>query len=232
MSEHSESQAGTQQSASVERTLSGNADLDIGGVLREAWQKTTGIKLLVFGGAVVFFFGMVVLMAILGVLINFDPLASFDRILLQVLIAALLYPFAAGVMMTGVRHSVGLPVSLEGLVAYYGAVLTIAAVGVIQSIAISIGMLLFILPGLYLSIALVLAIPLHVEKRLNVIDSLTTSLKLVNKKFLEVTILLIVVGLVVGLTSFTIIALFWTLPWMIMVGGIIYRQLAGIGLTE
>ena len=44
----------------------------------------------------------------------------------------------------------------------------------------ALGLLLLILPGLYLAIALSLALPLLVERELGVLDALTTSLKIVN----------------------------------------------------
>ena len=77
-----------------------------------------------------------------------------------------------------------------------------------------------------------LAIPLHVEKGLGVVDSITTSIKLVNKQLLTVILLglAVIVAIVVGIM--TIIGWIWLLPWAMMVMAIIYRQLAGVSFVE
>ena len=110
---------------------------------------------------------------------------------------------------------------------FYGMMPPIVAVGVLQSVLSSLGLMLLILPGLYLTVALSLAIPLKVEKDLSVVECLTTSIKLVNRKFLPVLLLgLASTGLMlVGVLS--LIGWIWTVPWSVMIFAITYRQLAG-----
>ncbi len=91
--------------------------------------------------------------------------------------------------------------------------------------------MLLILPGIYVAIALGLAIPLKVEKQLGVVESLTTSVQLVNKKFVNVAVLAIVASLVASFSFITIIGWIWAIPWMLMVFAITYRQLAGVSIT-
>jgi len=91
--------------------------------------------------------------------------------------------------------------------------------------------MLLILPGIYVAIALGLAIPLKVEKQLGVVESLTTSVQLVNKKFFSVAALAFLASLVMVLSFITIIGWIWAMPWMLMVFAITYRQLAGVSIT-
>jgi len=100
----------------------------------------------------------------------------------------------------------------------------------LQTLVTLVGFLLLIVPGLYLAFALALAIPLKVEKQLPVVDCLTTSMKIVNKKFLNVAVLALVASFVASLSFITIIGWIWAVPWMLMVYAITYRQLAGCDL--
>ncbi|MDH3642700.1 MAG: hypothetical protein OES38_11430, partial [Gammaproteobacteria bacterium] len=165
---------------------------------------------------------------VLGLVLGFgDQQSLLATGITQLITMLMIYPFFAGVFMVGLRQSVGLPVSFDQQFAYYGAALPILAVALLQSIASAIGFVLLIIPGLYLAFALALSIPLKVEKQLPVLDCLTTSLKLVNKKFLNVAVLAIVASFISTLSFITIIGWIWAMPWMLMVYAITYRQLAG-----
>ena len=217
-----------QVGGSIENTLAGNAVLDIGDVMSEAWQRTNGIKGIVIGGGLLIYLGVIVVTVVLGLVLGFgDQQSLLATGITQLITMLMIYPFFAGVFMVGLRQSVGLPVSFDQQFAYYGAALPILAVALLQSIASAIGFVLLIIPGLYLAFALALSIPLKVEKQLPVLDCLTTSLKLVNKKFLNVAVLAIVASFISTLSFITIIGWIWAMPWMLMVYAITYRQLAG-----
>ena len=213
---------------SIENTLAGNAVLDIGEVMSEAWQRTNGIKGMVIGGGLLIYLAIFIVSMVLGFIFGFGAEQSILGLAVsQLIIMLMIYPFMAGVFMLGLRQSVGLPVSFDQQFAYYGAALSIFVVAIVQTIVTGIGFVLLIIPGLYLAFALALAIPLKVEKQLPVVDCLTTSMKLVNQKFLNVAVLFIVGSFVVTLSFITIIGWIWAMPWMLMVYAITYRQLAG-----
>jgi hypothetical protein len=224
MSEHSD----VSESGGIEKTLSGGSQLSVGAVVTEAWQLTDGVKALLFGGWVAFLGATTIMLTVFSQIFGLDYLDGTQSRLAQIVVTVLLYPFVTGVLMIGLKHSVGIAVDHREYFAHYGRILTIAAVGLLQSLVIGFGLLLLILPGLYLSIALLLAIPLHVEKRLGIVDSLVMSLKLVNKQFLNVTLLLLLVSFVMIVSVFTIIGPIWSIPWTIMVISVIYRDLAGV----
>ncbi len=209
---------------SIEDTLAGHADLDVQGVLSEAWDRLTGIKGVVlvgwFAALALAFVGTVVLSIFLS------------EWLTQVVVTVALYPIFAGIFMAGLRHSVELPVDASEPFNYFGQFVPIALAGVLTSLATSIGMFLLILPGLYLAIALSLTIPLVVEKGLTVIDALSTSLRLINCRFVSVLLLVLASGLVLIAAAFTVIGLIWAIPWVVMVYAITYRQLAGVDIPR
>jgi len=216
---------------SIENTLAGNAELEIGPVWSEAWRRTNGIKGILIGGGLVMYAAVIVVSVLIGLVTGLgEEQSAAGMVLSQVAIAVISYPFTAGAIMLGLRHSVGLPVQFNDLFAYYGMTVPIVAVAVLQSFAVGIGFVLLVIPGIYLAFALALAIPLKVEKGLPIVDSLTTSLKLVNRKFLAVAGISVATWLVVMLSFLTIIGWIWSLPWMLMVYSITYRQLAGCEL--
>ncbi len=220
-----------QLGGSIENTLGGYAELDIGDVFSEAWEKTKGIKGYVIGGGILLYLGVLVVSLILGVLFGLGEQTIIGGLVGQLVVMMMIYPFMAGVFLLGLRQSVGMPVSFNQQFNQYGMVLPILVIALVQTVASLIGFMLLILPGIYVAIALGLAIPLKVEKQLGVVESLTTSVQLVNKKFFSVAALAFLASLVMVLSFITIIGWIWAMPWMLMVFAITYRQLAGVSIT-
>ncbi|MCR9276383.1 MAG: hypothetical protein NXH85_00315 [Pseudomonadaceae bacterium] len=219
---------------SIEATLAGDSELLVGDVLKEAWEKVHGIKLPVLVALIGGTIAIYVVMAVLAVVIGFagSALGSSVGFMLSIVIVFIAYlavvPLYAGILLIGLRQSVSAPVSVGIAFSLFDRTLPILGVVVLVSIAVNIGMLLFVLPGLYLMIALLLAMPLLVEKRLGVIESLKVSAQLSHKQFLNLALIVLVVGIVVALSAFTIIGLIWSIPWALMAISICYRNLAGV----
>jgi uncharacterized membrane protein YqjE len=215
----------------IEQTLQGRADLEIMAVLREAWEKTDGIKGMVIGGMLLVYAAVAVVTVVLGSIFGFEDQSIFASTVSQLVVMMIVYPFMAGVFMLGLKRSVGLPVAFQDQFAYYAALMPIVAVGVLQSAVTTIGFLLLILPGIYLTFALCLAVPLKAERDLPITDCLLVSLKLVNRKFFEVAVLSLAIALLVVLGVFSLVGWIWTIPWTVMIMAIMYRQLAGFTVS-
>ncbi len=209
---------------SIENTLDGRAELEIGAVMSEAWDLVSGFKGIIVLAGVAF--------VLVGLLVAGVLQIVFSEFVAQTLSTLLMYPLFAGIFMCGLRRSIELPVDSGELVAYYDQFLTIAAIGFLQSMLTMIGFVLLVVPGVYLSIALSLAIPLHVEKGLGVVDSLMTSMRIINREFLSVGVLAIVTSFVIFFSAFTLVGLVWAAPWGVLVYAITYRQLAGASFEE
>lgn len=212
---------------SIERTLDGRAELEIGAVLREAWQLTDGVKTPIVGGLLLMYGVLFAVTMLVETLFAVEEQSYLEGALIQLATMMIIYPFMAGVFMFGLRHSVGEPVAFKDQFGYYGEVLPIVAVGALQSLVTFAGLLLFVVPGIYLMFALSLAIPLRVERGLPINDCLFMSLRLVNRKFFEVTVLTLA-GLALTVIGFvSVVGWIWTVPWTLMIFSLIYRQLAG-----
>jgi hypothetical protein len=225
------------QPGSIEATLAGQADVRVGAVLTAAWAHTRGVRSPILAGSIAVFILANLVSHYLGgwLGINVEALLQnqaqnpLATTLLQVVLMMIVYPFMGGVFLFGLRHSVGRPVRFDDLFAQYRRMLPIVAVALVQSMLTGIGFALLIIPGLYLSFALILAVPLKVERDLPLAECLLTSIRLVNRKFLEVVLLMLAVAGLLALGVVSLIGWIWTVPWTVMIFVILYRQLAGVG---
>jgi len=87
-----------------------------------------------------------------------------------------------------------------------------------------IGFLLLVLPGIYLSIAYVFALPLIADKGLDVWEAMELSRKAVTKNWFKVFGLMLLLGLIFGLGALTLgIGLIWAIPLMfVTLYGLLY----------
>ncbi len=220
------------QYGSIERTLAGEATLDFGNTLSEAWRLTKGTKRILLLGMLIMYVALFVVAMIFGMVFGLSHEGMLARLAINLLAGAIAYPFFAGVYMTAVRQSVGLPISFEGLFAYFGMAGALIGLGVLVSLGTLIGYMLLVLPGVYLGVAWMLATPLMVDRSMGIWEAMETSRKIVTKKWFTVFFLFVVAGLIVGVTALLIIPLIWTIPWMAMIMGVIYRELAGVSTSE
>ena len=212
---------------SIERTLAGEAELAIMPVLREAWARIDGIKAIVVGGLLLVYAAMVAASWVLGQIFGVDEQTLVGSTVTQLVLMMIVYPFFAGVFMLGLKRSAGLPVRFEDQFTFYRELMPIVAVGALQSLVTFLGFMLLILPGIYLTFALCLAVPLKAERNLPITDCLLMSVRLVNRKFFEVAVLTLASGALALLGVLSLIGWIWTIPWTLMILAIIYRQLAG-----
>lgn len=212
---------------SIEDTLAGRAELEIMPVIREAWQRTDGIKAMVIGGMLLVYAAVVAASLVLGQLFGVDDQTLLGSSISQLVVMMIVYPFIAGVFMLGLRRSVGRPVRFEDQFSFYRDLLPIVAVGALQSLVTFMGFLLLIFPGIYLTFALSLAVPLKAERNLPITDCLIVSARLVNRKFFEVAVLSLAAMALAFLGVLSLVGWIWTIPWTLMMLAIIYRQLAG-----
>ena len=211
--------------------INGNYDFSIMAVLKEAWEKTNGMKAPVLGASLVLF----IIIIVLGMgIIMFTQSLGYEEdsditSLLSQLAFLIIYPFLAGIMMLGVRHSVNLPVSFSIAFSYFGYTRSILFVAILITMFTMIGYTLLIIPGVYLSIAYLLAIPLLIEKNLSPWQAMEASRKAIThhwfKVFLTYVIMLSIY--ILSIIPFCI-GLIWSLPMMANVTGILFRIMFGV----
>lgn len=238
------------QALSLAEALNRRYNFAIFDLLGEAWRKTKGTKGLIWGG---FFalvgvmiglqFALYLLTLILGVgafgLASLAGGAGFavagvaGLALLFILSAlatmAISYPFIAGFNMIGIRQAAGQPLRFAEIFSHFNRTLPLLGAGILMTIVTVIGFALFVLPGIYLSIALMLTIPLVVERKLSPWQAMMASCKAINQHWFKVFFLFVTMNIVVWISMLPLgIGLIWTLPMFIVMIGVLYNRIFGV----
>lgn len=208
--------------------LGAAGDFTIGEILKEAWRKTSGAKGPFWGAAFMVLLvlsGIGVLSAKLGV--DGDNVAL--GVALQITLTVALYPIMAGMMMIGIRHSVALPVNWKVAFSYFSYLLPLVISSVLVTVLTFIGFLLLLLPGIYLSVAYLLVMPLIVDKGMTPWQAMEASRQAIHKRWFKVFGLYFVMMLICLVSLLPLgLGMIWTLPMFLMVGAILYRELFGV----
>ncbi|MBB4865900.1 putative membrane protein [Pseudomonas nitritireducens] len=223
---------------SIEEALARGYDFSIGDLISEAWQRVSGIKGLVIAGFIVY---VVIVQAIsfaLGLVIGLGALASGSeggvgmavlQMLVGVFAAAIGYPFLAGINMLGIRRAADQPVSFNEMFSHFGLFVPLVITGLVMTLLVYLGLLLLVLPGIYLSVAYLLAIPLVVERKLSPWQALEASRKAISQHWFKVFGLFLVLGIILIVSAIPLgIGLVWTLPLSIVAIGVLYRTIFGV----
>jgi uncharacterized membrane protein len=224
----------------LEGGISGDYDFEIMEVIKEAWQRQSGMKGAVWLGLLLSYlvvFGVSIALGIVSAgLVGFggqgaEPSAAIilTQVVFQLAIMAIMYPMYAGLFMIGIYRSVDMPVGGTMVFGYFGAMLSILLAMLLVTIFSVIGFLLLVIPGIYLSIAYSMTMPLIAEKKLGFWSAMEASRKAVTKHWLKYFLTFLLMGLILGVSMLALfIGLIWTVPMMIAVFGILYRITFGV----
>lgn len=225
---------------SLEAALAGDFEVKPVERMREARESLKG-----FMG--VFWLGLIIYMVISGMVgavagIVVTPLAEqialnetmtiwqiIGQISSQLLSMFITLPLGAGLFMICLKHSVGAPIRAELVVKYYNKAVPLFLTTLLMYLLVVIGFVLFIVPGLYLMVAFMYAIPLVVEKNMTPWQALNTSRKVMTRKFLGfmgfyfLSILVLILGMLA-----LFVGLIWALPIASLAMAILYRDVFGI----
>jgi uncharacterized membrane protein len=161
--------------ASLENGIAGNYQFDIASVLSEAWQKTEGAKLTIILAALAYTGVAVAASFVIGMIFGMLGLGGEPKsvggvvamLLQQLVIMAITLPLIMGMFMMGLKRSVDQPITVGMIFGYYDKTVNLVLTALLMYVLLFVGYLLLILPGIYLTIAYYLALPLVVEKNLS-----------------------------------------------------------------
>lgn len=237
------------QALSIEEALNRGYDFAIFDLLGEAWRKTKGTKGILWGGFLAFFGIMIgaqlalyLITLVLG--LGTIGLASLGgegaaiagaagmlliSVVGSVISLALTYPFIAGFNMIGIRQAAGQPVRFGEIFSHFNRTLALLGAAILMGIVTIIGFALFILPGIYLSIATLLTIPLVVERKLSPWQAMVVSCKAITQHWFKVFFLFLMMNIVVWISILPLgIGLIWTIPMFIVMIGVLYNRIFGV----
>jgi hypothetical protein len=218
-------------SGSLEDALAGRYEFTIGGVMSEAWDLVDGFKgsfwsaALVIGAIVIALNGGWGLIAF--TLYGADP-PLWTRIVGAV-IGALLSPLSIGLKVIAVRRASGLPCPFSMAFVGLGNAPAIIGAALLMVLLTYLGFVLLFFPGLYFMVAYTMALVLLVFRDMPVWTALETSRKAITHSWFRVCGLLLIVLVLTVLSALPLgIPLIWTIPWAMLVGGVLYRRMFGV----
>ena len=220
---------------SVESAIAGDYTFNIGELLGEAWNTLKGLKTKIWVAIIVsLVIGMILQFAV-GAIIGLLALSGSVAVIFGVgfvLVLGLILiiiPINFGIFMIAIKHSVNAPTSFSEIFNYFGKAGRLLLLYLVMTIMITIGMLLFVLPGIYLQIAYMMAIPLLMEKDMGVWEALETSRKAITKKWFTFFIYLFLCSLIFLVAALPLgIGLIWVIPWLTLAYAILYRNMFGV----
>ena len=226
---------------SVERAVIGDYHFDIGEVINEAWEKTKGAKwpiLLALGLYVLVYMVIMSITQFLFSALGLTVIPDSDgsnistfmgyNFLQNMIVTVATMPMMIGVFILGLRRAMDAPLAATSIMRHYDKTVPLALTLLLMYAILTIGFVLFIVPGIYLSVAYYLAMPLVVEKGLGPWEALETSRRAISKRWFSVFGLGVVVVLINMLGGFAFgVGLIWTLPFTAIAFGILYRNMFG-----
>lgn len=225
------------QVPSIAEALSRGYDFSISDVIGEAWQRVKGTKGIIIGGFLIFYIAMFLVTFILGFVLGMFGLMNesspgsmmVGQLIISLLGSAATYPFLAGINMVGIRRAADQPVSFNEMFSHFGRFVPLLLTGLLMMVLVYVGLLLLVLPGIYLSVAYMLAIPLAVERGLSPWQALETSRKAISQHWFKAFGLFLVLGLIMGVSALALgIGLIWTIPLFVIAIGVLYRIIFGV----
>ncbi len=209
-------------------------DFSAGSAIREAWSQTKGAKGTIWAASAIMYLVILIILGGTGLLL---PSLIMDRssmtglagnLLFQVVINCFNILFTAGLLLIGVRKVAEKSISWKMIFKGFSCAGKIIIAAILQFLLVTIGFLLLILPGIYLSMGYIMTIPLIVDKGLSPWQAMETSRKAVHKVWWKVAGIFTIMGLIF-LVSFIPMAIgvIWTWPMFIILVGVVYRHLYG-----
>lgn len=220
----------------IENSLAGENRIGVGEILGESWRAMKGFKLTCHIAFVVYIVAAIVIMVIAGFPVGFllgasgaDPMAiNAVASVTQTIASLIIMPIYFGIHIMAIRHIAQRSTPMGTMFQFFGKIPRLFLTYIIMSLLIVLGLMLLVLPGIYLMVAYMYAMPLVVEKDMKVWQALETSRKIITKNWFPLFGILFLLMLANILTIFTLgIAMIWTLPWAVVAMALVHVKLFG-----
>ena len=209
----------------------GDCDARISHIIATAWQNVAGNKGLVWAAFALYVLAVIMMATMLHLLFGSaaDDMASdglIGIITSQLVQTLIMLPISVGLILVCVKVVSGVEVSALSVFNYFPKTLNLALTYLLMVLMIMLGLMLLVIPGIYLIVAYSLALVLVVDKDLGPWEALETSRKAINKCWFSVLGLWLLLGLVLAVAMIPLgIGLIWALPLTMLSFGVLYRNL-------
>jgi hypothetical protein len=149
------------------------------------------------------------------------------------LAGVILSPLFVGLIAIAVRRACGMPVSFSMVFGYIRRAPVLIGAALLVTLLTYLGLLLLLLPGIYLSLAYGMTLPLLAFHDLGIWRAMETSRRAITHHWFGFFGLYLLMGILVVLSALLLlIPLIWTLPWAVLVVGVVYRRMFGAPSAE
>ena len=221
---------------SVEDAIAGNFEVNMLQTLGEAWGGLKGFKLKCHIALLLYFLvflGLMIVIAGIGFVLGSTgaDAAVFGilNLVLQVVMMLVVLPMSIAILVMGMRHANSASVSAGEVFRHFDSMGKLFLCYLLQTVMIIIGMILLVLPGIYLAFAYMYAMPLIVEKKMGVWAAMEASRKAVTKVWFRFVGLLIVMGVINLIAAIPLgLGWIWTIPWSVLTVAMVYQKIFGV----
>jgi uncharacterized membrane protein len=220
------------QYGSIENAISGQYHFQIGALLSESWATLKGLKTKFLVGILLYFVALIGITLVMTFILpkgNVEG-AIIGAIIQQIIITAISLPMSIGLFMIALKHSVNAPTSSTEIFSYFRKTGKMLLAYIIMTLLIFVGILLLVLPGIYLMIAYMMTLPLIAEKDdIGIWEALETSRKAITKKWFKFFGLMLLISILIVIAMIPLgIGLIWAAPWAALTYAILYRNMFGV----
>ncbi len=206
----------------------------IGTLIKDSWRFCKGVKGSIWAALFVMYFILFGIAAAGIFLIPEFPATGgskapmFVDAGIQVFAGFLSYIFIAGLILIAVNRVGEKPYSWKMVFSGFKKLGTLILAIILQAILLIVGFLLFILPGIYLSVGYMLVFPLIMDKGLSPWQAMEASRKAIHSRWWTVFFAFILMSIISTLSAIPAgIGLIWTVPMFFVMIGILYYHFFG-----
>lgn len=192
---------------------------------RTAWEMTKGVKEEIWKALAAVLF-VTVVAEMIGHLLGLNDRQGFSAHILSFLLGVPASLLSAGIMYMGVQYASGETLSFRMVRAVLPVAVSLILAIILQTLFVTVGFVLLIIPGVYLSVGYSMTLPLIIERGLTPWEAMEVSRKAIHPVWWNVFALYLLVGAAFCLSALTLfIGLIWLLPWSVVLMGLVYRRL-------
>lgn len=219
---------------SIEKALAGDYELKPVELLKRSWANLKGLKTtfwlasLAYGAiymAVIFLLEAVVGKSVDPETFEFNLVAFIAEMSIGFIMA----PMTMGLFMIALKFSVGAKIEVGELFKHFDKLIPLVLTYLILYILVGLGLVLLIIPGIYLMIALGMSLPLVVEKKMGPWEAAMTSRKAITHKWFAMLGFGLLTMLVTVVAAIPLgIGLIWAFPLVMLAWATLYRDMFGV----
>ncbi len=219
----------------IDDAVAGNFEVNMLETLGEAWRGLKGFKLKCLVALLLYTVVFIVAMIVFGVVIGGiqaigadQSIATILSIVFQLVVTVMALPMSLAVLIMAMRHANHKSVSAGEIFRHFGVVVGLFLAYLMITVFMMIGLVLLVIPGIYLMFAYIFAMPLIVEKKMGAWRALETSRRASTKVWFRLFGLMMLISLINMLGMITVIGWIWTVPWTILTISMVYQKIFGV----